>query len=186
MASSKTESRSFVKRLSVPVPLSNEDMEKMGDRVRMLRMNAKDGAELPRPELAKAIGMPLTTLQTLEDKSQEKSAYAARLAAYFGVSAVWLECRKGAKYVTQSNENSSPVGPNPATLMEADSIIRMLEAGTGRQFETPVRMEWLVRIYDRLTIDGGKLRPGHFDALLDEAKIGVTNGNIRTKDGNTN
>ena len=59
----------------------------------------------------------------------------------------------------------------------------MREAGTQRQFEVPVRMEWLARIYGRLTIDGGKLKPGHFDALLDEAKMGVSNGNIKTKGG---
>lgn len=175
MAHSKTESREVVKRLSVPVVQSNEDMEKMGDRVRMLRMAAKDGGEMPRAALAKAVGMPLTTLQTLEDKSQEKSAYAARLAAYFGVHALWLECRKGPKFITSSAAVSYAMRLDPDTLAAAERYVGGLEYIAQVKYSLEERSRLLARAYELCKLDGGTLTSEHQVAFFEYAKSGGAN-----------
>lgn len=176
MARIKTDSRSLVNRQSVSDPVSNDEMEKMGDRVRMLRMVAKDGAELSRQALAKAVGMPVTTLQTLEDKSQEKSAYAARLAVYFGVHALWLECRKGPKYLSEVGHPSRAMRLDPDMLASAERYVGALEYLEQAKYSLNERAALLAHAYEMCMLDGGTLTAEHQAAFFTYAKSGGEHG----------
>lgn len=66
-------------------------MQTIGQRVRRLR----EERGLSRPELAAAVGMKKTTLQTLEEKPQRSTRHLVAIASYFGVNPEWLATGKG-------------------------------------------------------------------------------------------
>lgn len=158
---------------------------KVGDRVLSLRLASASPATgqvpLPRVELARAVGMSVTTLQTLEETPQNASKYLARLAHYFGVSALWLETGQGPRYTTKvvgSNEQSGSyaVRLDPAMLAEAELLVGAAEHFGQKKFPLAERARWLARVYEQLVSDGGKLTAEHQAALFDDAKQGVVRG----------
>lgn len=150
-------------------------METIGDRIKGLRMASKgaDGkVPLSREELAKAVGMAKTTLQTLEDNKQKTTTKLHRLAAYFHVRVAWLETGKGPMYETGSA--SYTVRLDPAILAEAEKLVGAREHWLQTRYGLPERAQWLARVYERLMTDGGRLTNEHRAAILDDSKTGET------------
>ncbi|GGA05801.1 hypothetical protein [Dyella caseinilytica] len=161
-------------------------MKTVGDRVESLRLMTPDpitgGVPIKYADLARLVGMPVNSLQTLVSVPQDSSKYLARLANYFRVNALWLETGTGPKHVPVTNLTDTCRGSlNPAILHDAELTIGAAEHLAQRKFGLTERCEWLARVYEQLVRDGGKLTAEHQAAIFEDAKQGKLNAGKQGK-----
>jgi hypothetical protein len=91
------------KRLCVHGTVPNTPMETSSDRIRALR------GDLSRREAAKRIGIPVSSLQAMEERDPSASKHFPLLAKYWGVNLAWVQTGKGPRLKSDANSHSGDV-----------------------------------------------------------------------------
>lgn len=172
-------------RQTVSVARSNSSMnrktETIGDRVRALR----EAAKLDRVQLATAVGMKKTTLQTLEERAQHTSKALIPLARHFRVRPEWLQTGIGPKFaepvgVVQTSPVASQFGiPDPEILHEAETLVLNDEVQTGSKYAPRERARQLSAAYARLAAEGGRLSTAENARFVDSVAERIGDGDER-------
>jgi transcriptional regulator with XRE-family HTH domain len=162
----ETDFRADVKRFFVPDALSNSGMGTIGQRVRKLR----EERGMDRPAFAAAVGMPTTSLQTLEEQPQKTSRHLPKIASYCGVTVEWLSTGKGLREapVKDSLDEygwASHFGKfDPQSLALALQWMRWQDE-QGLQSQPERLPERLMALYRRFLADGGKETAAHISEI---------------------
>ena len=148
-------------------------MQTIGQRVRMLR----EERGLSRPELARAVKMKTTTLQTLEEKPQKSSKFLVALANYFGVSVEWLSTGKGQREAPVKDALdeygwSSHFGRFDRHILTLSLQWLRWQDEQGFQSQPERQGERLMALYRRFLADGGRETAAHLRELADAVEQG--------------
>jgi transcriptional regulator with XRE-family HTH domain len=159
-------------------------MATIGDRVRKLR----EDRGLSRPTLAAAVGMAVSTLQTLEEKPQLSSRYLVKLAAYFEVSADWLATGKGQREAPVKGGLSEYGWTSQFGNFDRQSLSLTLQwmrwqDEQGMESQPERQVERFIAMYRRFLADGGRETASHISELASAVEQGVSRVN-RTTRGN--
>ena len=77
--------------------MSAKKTSKPSGGLRDRAISAREAANLTRPQAASLAGIPYTTLVNIEAGTVGRSAVIPRLAAIYGVNALWLESGRGSR-----------------------------------------------------------------------------------------
>jgi len=180
-----TDSRAGVKRFRVADSGSNSGMPTIGSRVRKLR----EERGLSRPELAAAVKMKTTTLQTLEEKPQRSSKHLVDLASYFGVSVEWLATGKGQREAPVKDALGEYGWASHFGNFDHQSLSLALQwmrwqDEQGLESQPERQVERLMALYRRFLADGGKETAAHITEIASAVEQGEARVN-RAKRGHS-
>lgn len=146
----------------------------------------REARGLSRPQLAKAVKMPVTSLQTLEETPQLTSRYLPALAAYFNVATDWLTTGRGQREAPVKdalNEYgwASHFGNfDRHCLTLALQWLRWQEE-QGLESQPERQVDRLIALYRRFLADGGRETAAHITEIANaieqgEQRVGTTRG----------
>lgn len=171
-----TDFRPAVKRFFVRDSRSNSGMGTIGSRVQKMR----EAAGLSRPQLAAAVGMKKTTLQTLEEKPQRTTRHLLDLAAYFKVNPDWLRTGRGqreaiVKAGSAEYEWSSHFGRFDRQSLSLSLQWSRWQEEQGLESQPERRVERFMAMYRRFLADGGTETPDHLAEIANAVQRGASN-----------
>lgn len=149
------------KRLCVHGTVPNISMETSSDRIRSLR------GDLSRREAAKRIGIPVSSLQAMEERDPSASKHYPLLAKYWGVNLAWVQTGRGPKLRSDvarhpggerqqtidsiqgiSETNSQVSRLDPTMIRDAYQAVDVFFTAAGGEFKMDVDPDLFARGYE--------------------------------------